>query len=62
MLFRSPYVGTYYSMQYVRKNVLKLTDEEIANIKTQNQEEPPAVMPGAPGSEQAAALSGEINQ
>ena len=58
----TPYVGTYYSMQYIRKNVLRLSDEEIESIKQQNNEEPPAVMPGAPGSEQAAALSQETNQ
>jgi hypothetical protein len=58
----TPYVGTYFSMQYVRKNVLRQSDEEIQAIKQQNMEEPPSVMPGAPGSEQAAALSSEVKQ
>ncbi len=58
----TPYVGTYYSMQYVRKNVLRLSDDEIESIKQQNMEEPPVATSGAPGSEQAAALSSEIRQ
>ncbi len=34
-----PYVGTYYSMEYVRKNVLKQTTEEIERINMQIAEE-----------------------
>lgn len=38
-----PYVGRYYSMEWVRKNVLHLTDEEIQEIDAQIQNEAPAV-------------------
>ena len=36
-----PYVGRYYSMEWVRKNVLHLTDEEIQEIDAQIQAETP---------------------
>lgn|SRR5574343_546129 len=57
-----PYVGTYFSMEYVNKEILKLTDEEIENIVKQNQENPPPMtqtMDGVagPSSMQAAALT-----
>ena len=35
-------VGTYYSTEWIMKNVLRMTDEEIALIKKQNAENPPA--------------------
>jgi hypothetical protein len=38
-----PYVGRYYSMEWVRKNVLHLTDEEIQEIDAQIQNESPPV-------------------
>ena len=31
----SPYVGKYYSIEYVRKNVLRQSDEDIADIDNQ---------------------------
>ena len=31
----SPYVGKYYSIEYIRKNVLRQTDEDIMEIDTQ---------------------------
>ena len=31
----SPYVGKYYSVEYIRKNVLRQTDEDIADIDNQ---------------------------
>lgn len=34
-----PYVGTYYSMNWVRKNVLHLTEEEIKEMKSEIEEE-----------------------
>ena len=33
------YVGTYYSKEWVRKNVLHMTDEEIEEIETQIEDE-----------------------
>jgi hypothetical protein len=36
-----PYVGRYYSMEWVRKNVLHLTDEDIQEIDAQIQAETP---------------------
>jgi len=57
-----PYVGTYYSMQYVRKNILKMTDEQIQNIENENQEEPPPPAPGSPEAQQAAELGNQQQQ
>jgi hypothetical protein len=57
----SPYVGVYYSKTYIRKNILKLTDDEIEQIEKENQTDPVEIQPGMPGSEQAAALSRETN-
>ena len=31
----SPHVGKYYSVEYVRKNVLRQTDEDIIEIDNQ---------------------------
>lgn len=58
----TPYVGMYYSKNYVRKHVLKLTDNEIEQIEKENEEDPPALQPGMPGSEQAAELSQEVRE
>jgi hypothetical protein len=58
----SPYVGVYFSKDYVRKKILKLTDDEIEQIEQENEEEPPTIQPGMPGSEQAMALSRENEQ
>jgi hypothetical protein len=55
----TPYVGTYFSKAYVRKKVLRLSDEEIKAIEKENEEDPLDLQPGMPGSEQAAALSRE---
>ena len=35
-----PYVGTYFSKEYVRKKILRFSDEEIEEIENQNQEDP----------------------
>jgi len=35
------YVGKYYSKEWVRKNVLRLTDEDIEEIDKQIEEEAP---------------------
>ena len=55
----SPYVGVYFSKDYIRKKVLKLTDNDIEQIEKENENEPPTIQPGMPGSEQAMALSRE---
>jgi hypothetical protein len=39
-----PYVGKYYSMEYVRRNILKQNDKEIAEIDKQVKEEGSDVM------------------
>ena len=57
-----PYVGTYFSKEYVKKNILKLSDEDIARIDQQNQEDPPEQQGGEPGSLQASELSKEVQQ
>ncbi len=33
------YIGKYYSVEYIRKNVLRQTDEEIKNIDSQIKQE-----------------------
>ena len=58
----APYVGTYFSKNYVRKNVLRLTDAEVDNIEKENEEDPVEMQPQEPGTEQAAALSRETTQ
>jgi hypothetical protein len=35
----SPYIGKFYSLEYVRKNVLRQTDEDIADIDSQIENE-----------------------
>ena len=35
----SPYVGKYYSVEYVRKNILQQTDEDILEIDSQIADE-----------------------
>lgn len=46
--FVDPYVGRYYSKEWVQKNVLMLTDEEIEEMQKQIDEEPaPPAMDGS---------------
>ncbi len=40
-----PYVGRYYSMQWVRKNILMMDDEDIEEIQAQIEEEQAAATP-----------------
>lgn len=42
-----PYVGRYYSMEWVRKNVLMMDDEDIEEISKQIEEEQAANVPDA---------------
>jgi hypothetical protein len=58
----APYVGVYYSKDYVRKNVLRLTTDEVKDIEKQNEQDPPEVQPGMPGAEQIMTLSKETQQ
>jgi len=44
-----PYVGKYYSQEWVKKNVLRLTDEEIEEMQKQIDAEPPPVPVGPDG-------------
>ena len=39
-----PYIGTYYSMNWVRKNVLRLTEDEIEEIAKEIEEEQEEMM------------------
>lgn len=39
-----PYIGTYYSMEYVNKNVLRLTEEEIQDMEKQIEQEQEKMM------------------
>jgi DNA-dependent RNA polymerase auxiliary subunit epsilon len=39
------YIGSLYSKEYVQKNILKLTDDEIAEIEAANEANPPEVPP-----------------
>lgn len=39
----SPFVGTYYSIEWVQKNVLMQSEEDIKEIAVQNKENPPIV-------------------
>jgi len=43
-----PYVGRYYSMEWVRKNVLQQTDDDIAEIDEQIAKEQAAAAPTGP--------------
>jgi hypothetical protein len=44
-----PYVGTYFSRSWVRKNVLMQSDEEIEEMDKEIAEEPPPVPPAMDG-------------
>jgi hypothetical protein len=41
----APFIGTMYSKEYVQENILKLSDDEIEEIKKQNDASPPEVSP-----------------
>ena len=41
----STFIGSLYSKEYVQKNILKLTDDEIAEIEASNDANPPEVPP-----------------
>ena len=52
-----PYVGRYYSEEWVKKNVLQQTEEEIREMKKQMDSEPPS-----PAQQQAMAAAGQTPQ
>jgi hypothetical protein len=57
-----PYVGRYYSMAWIRRNVLRLTDEEIENMDTeiaQEKEEGLIIDPIQTAQQAQAELSGD---
>jgi len=44
-----PYVGKYYSQEWIKKNVLRQSDEEIVEMQKQIDSEPPPVETGPDG-------------
>ena len=65
-----PYIGKYFSLEWVRKNVLQQSDEEIEDMQKQIEEEQklfpdlaqpsgPNGQPVPPGQEQPAPVPGE---
>lgn len=58
----APYVGIYFSKNYVRKHVLRLSEDEVEEIEKENKEDPPEVQPGMPGADQIMALSSEVKR
>lgn len=52
----TPFIGTYYSMQWVRKNVLQMTEEEIETMKQQIMEDQQEMLAIAAVEGQKAAL------
>lgn len=47
-----PYVGKYFSQEWVKRNVLHFTDEEMEEMQKQIDAEPPPVDPNAPPQDQ----------
>lgn len=43
-----PYVGRYFSAEWVKKNILRLTDEEIEELDKQIESEPEKIDPNQP--------------
>jgi len=58
----TPYVGLYFSKDYIRRNVLKLTDKEVEQIAKQNEDDPMELQPGMPGADQAIAMDNQDQQ
>ena len=61
-----PYIGKYFSLEWVKKNVLQQSDEEIEDMQKQIEEEQKlfpelaqAGQPAPPGQEQPAPVPGE---
>jgi hypothetical protein len=45
------YAGKYYSIEWIQKNVLMQSDEDIKEIAKQNKENPPPVPEDAQGAQ-----------
>lgn len=56
-----PYVGLYYSKNFVRREILRMSDDEIETMESEIESEPPPQAPMAPGSLQASELSKEVD-
>jgi hypothetical protein len=54
-----PFVGRYYSQEWVKKNVLQLTDDEIEEMDKQIESEPAPEDPNAQGQDMQ---EGDANQ
>lgn len=51
-----PFVGTYFSQKYVKKNILQMTDEDIESMDAEIESEPPpAIGPDGMPLDQSAA-------
>ena len=59
-----PYVGTYFSKAWIKKNILKLNEEDVEEmaeeIAAEEEEEP--LPPNVPGAPEQAAQPQDINQ
>ena len=54
-----PYVGRYYSAQWIKRKVLRFTDEEIAEMDKEIQEDPEANIPAQIAQQQMLMQSQE---
>ena len=54
-----PYIGTYYSRDYVKRKVLRQTDEEIEEMSQEMEEENEAGV-GVPLETQNAIMQGQF--
>ena len=58
-----PFIGMFYSMEWVRKNVLQQSDDDIEMMKKQMDEEPPPAQPGMdPNDPNAQAMMQQQGQ
>lgn len=61
--FVDPYVGRYYSKEWVQKNVLQLTDEDIEEMEAQMAQEDSDGGPSAPvGNVMGSGAAGTVDQ
>jgi hypothetical protein len=57
----NPYVGVYFSKNYIQKNILRMTQEEVEQIDQDNKDIPPEeLISKGVGSLQAAEFSKEL--
>jgi len=54
-----PYIGIYYSKNYIRREILRMNDDEIETMEQEIAAEPVAPMQQTPGSLQSTELSNE---